>query len=123
MTAGHTHRNVGYLRRDGLALRLLRVTVWRSRNMEAVDRSRFPYTGAPPDDMEPDERGYWRLTLLGFLHGLTGLTITTDTPVPDAASTDEECTHDDRRIVSEAGEPTRAECPDCGETIEQPSDG
>jgi hypothetical protein len=70
MTDGHKHWAVTVSPR---MLRFLQgVTVWRSRDMDAVDRSRFPYTGRTPDDIEPDENGYWRLSLLGFLHGLTG---------------------------------------------------
>ena len=70
MTTGHKHWAVT------VSLRTMRflqgVTVWRSRDMAYVDRSRFPYTGRAPDDVRPDDRGYWRLSLLGFLHGLTG---------------------------------------------------
>jgi hypothetical protein len=68
MTAGHTHRIVK-VRRGGLAHRLLtRRTLWVSGNLERVDRSRFVY--GPTDD--PDR---WRLSPLGLLHGLTGLTL------------------------------------------------
>jgi hypothetical protein len=69
VTAGHKHWSLPVGPRT---LRVLRVTVWRSRNVEKVDRSRFPYAGRTPDDVQPDDNGYWRLTLLGFLHGLTG---------------------------------------------------
>jgi hypothetical protein len=73
MTAGHKHWTVAVGPRTRRVLQ--GVTVWRSRDMAAVDRSRFPYTGRTPDDVEPDDRGYWRLSLLGFLHGLTGMCI------------------------------------------------
>lgn len=69
MTAGHRHWTLPVGPR---LLRVLRVTVWRCSDLEKVDRSRFPYTGRTPDDLEPDDHGYWRLTLLGFLHGTTG---------------------------------------------------
>lgn len=69
MTTGHKHWTLPVGPR---MLRVLRITVWRSRDLEYVERSRFPYTGRTPDDIDPDDRGYWRLTLLGFLHGLTG---------------------------------------------------
>lgn len=69
MTAGHKHWSLPVGPR---MMRVLRITVWRSRNLERVDRSRFPYTGRAPDDVRPDDCGYWRLTLLGFLHGTTG---------------------------------------------------
>jgi hypothetical protein len=75
VTAGHRHWVVPVGPRT---LRFLQsVTVWRSKDVSAVDRSRFPYTGVPhPSGLdEPYEDGYWRLTLLGFLHGLTGLCV------------------------------------------------
>lgn len=75
MTAGHKHWIGAKVRRGGLAMCLLRVPVWRCRDMAKVDASRFPYTGRTPDDIEPDEHGYWHLTLLGLLHGLTGFTV------------------------------------------------
>ena len=73
MTTGHRHWVVPVGPRT---LRVLQgVTVWRSRDVVAVDQSRFPYTGRTPDDLQPDENGYWRLSLLGFLHGLTGVCV------------------------------------------------
>ena len=68
MTAGHKHRVIT-VRRGGIAQRLLqRVVVWRTASEERADRSRFVYSDCPWN-------GYYRMTLLGFLHPLTGLTL------------------------------------------------
>ena len=70
MTAGHKHRTV-HVRRNGLAQRVLQgTTLWRTDDLSAAERSRLIYS--------PDSRGGYRLSLLGFLHGLTGLTIDVD---------------------------------------------
>ncbi len=69
MTTGHRHRTFT-VKRDGLAIRVLRgVILWRSANIDHVESSRFVYRG------EPDARGRYPLSLLGLLHGLTGLTL------------------------------------------------
>lgn len=69
MTVGHRHRTFT-VKRDGLVMRVLRgVIVWRSANVEKVDASRLVYRG------EPDSKGRYPLSLLGLLHGLTGLTL------------------------------------------------
>lgn len=76
MTAGHKHWVILKVHPDSRVLRVLQsVTVWRSRDVVAVDRSRFPYTGKTPDSIEPGAHGYWRLSLLGFIHGLTGAVV------------------------------------------------
>lgn len=69
MTGGHRHRFIR-TRSGSLLARVLPGTIiWRSRNLRVVERSRFVYR---PD---PDEKGHYLLSLLGLLHGLTGLTL------------------------------------------------
>lgn len=69
MTAGHRHRTVR-VKRDGWLDRALRIpTLWHSTNYDWIDRSRLVF--GPCDDV-----GYcWRLSPLGLLHGLIGLTL------------------------------------------------
>lgn len=78
MTEGHKHWDIKVSPRVYRVLHS--ITVWRSKNLTAVDESRFPYTGRSADSIEPDDRGYWRLSLLGFLHGLTGFCVRLDDP-------------------------------------------
>lgn len=69
MTDGHRHRHLR-LAPDSLLRRLLRgVTVHRSDDLPQVEASRFVYR---PD---PDANGRYVLSLLGWLHGLVGLTL------------------------------------------------
>lgn len=71
MTAGHRHRYL-HVAPDGLVYRFLRgTTIARTRDWQRAERSRFVYG--------PDGHGGYRLSLLGFLHGLCGLTLA----VPD----------------------------------------
>lgn len=73
MTDGHRHWTIQVGPRT---MRFFQeTTVHRCNDINKVDASRFPYTGRTSDTIEPDENGYWRLSLLGFLHGLTGLTL------------------------------------------------
>lgn len=66
MSAGHKHRIVT-VRRDGRLHRALTgVTVRRTTDRAHAERSRFVYAETP---------GGYRMSLLGFLHGLCGLTI------------------------------------------------
>ena len=66
MTAGHKH-HVIKVRRNGRVQRVLQgITLWRTKSLATAERSRFVYT---------DSRGGYRMSLLGFLHGLTGLVI------------------------------------------------
>lgn len=62
----HRHRVVR-LQRDGRLLRALEVTVHTTDDRQRAERSRFTY--------RPGAGLRYRMTLLGFLHGLTGLTI------------------------------------------------
>lgn len=74
MSDGHRHRHVT-VKRDGLVVRVLRgIIVHRSANIEHVENSRLIYRG------EPDSKGRYPLSLLGLLHGATGLTLDVHTP-------------------------------------------
>lgn len=67
MSAGHNHRTIT-VRRDGIVHRVLhRTTLSRTIRLDRAEASRFVY--APTVD------GHYRLSLLGFLHGLCGLTL------------------------------------------------
>lgn len=66
MSEGHRHRHVR-MRRDSLTLLTLRAaTLAGTRDRQRAERSRFVW--------QPLGGGAWRLSLLGFLHGLVGLT-------------------------------------------------
>lgn len=73
MTAGHTHRYVK-VREGSLVYRVLKKTLLTTTNRDRVERSRMVF-GVVQDDR--DEHEHYTLTLLGLLHGLTGLTIRT----------------------------------------------
>lgn len=70
MTAGHRHRVV-HVKRDGLVRWLLQRPTLAVVGTAKADRSRLAW--GPTDD--PNR---WRLSPLGLLHGLTGLTIEHD---------------------------------------------
>lgn len=80
MTAGHRHR-VLHLKPHGVLLYLLQTPLTRSADYERVRQSRFTwgpegaerYAGDGPVRVAQ----VWRLTPLGVLHGLIGLTVCT----------------------------------------------
>jgi hypothetical protein len=87
MTTGHQHRIVR-LRRRGLRWWLLQRTLWTTRDRTwaiespyPVQECRLPY----PHDHVP----IYRLTVLGFLHRWTGLTVAI--PDPDEPKPDPDC--------------------------------
>lgn len=68
MTAGHKHRFIQTTSTSWLFRVLVNTIVWRSRDLAKVEASRFVY--------KPAKRGdHWVMSLLGFLHPLTGLTL------------------------------------------------
>lgn len=69
MTDGHKHRTLN-VKPNGVVRRILtRPTLHLSDDIERVDRSRFVYG---PVEGEP---GLYRLSPLGVLHGLFGVTL------------------------------------------------
>lgn len=70
MTAGHQHRLVR-VKDGGLVHRALRYPLLTTGRAGWVKNSIFVF--GPVEDAP----GRWNLTLLGILHGLTGLTLTT----------------------------------------------
>lgn len=73
MTDNHKHRTIK-VKRGGLVERLLRKpTLLTSSNFERVDRSRMVWGPVYPElGMHSPA---WRLTPLGLLHGVFGLTL------------------------------------------------
>lgn len=69
MTSGHKHRLLKVKRGGRLRRWLTKPTLLVSRNEEWVDRSRLVF--GPVEG----EEGAWRISPLGLLHGLTGLTL------------------------------------------------
>lgn len=68
MSEGHVHWHVT-VRENSPFVRLLRsATVWRTHDAWKAKHSRYVYT---PEG----ERATFRMSLLGWLHGLTGLTL------------------------------------------------
>lgn len=79
MTAGHKHREV-HVKRDGLAHRWLTVpSLVVTRNLDWVDRSRLVFGPMRCPGGCHESGVYWRLSPLGVLHGLTGLTLVPET--------------------------------------------
>lgn len=76
MTAGHKHRHL-LVKRNGLVRRVLTATVLTTTDTEWVDRSRLVF--GPVEDTRREPRPprpeTYRLSLLGLLHGLFGLTL------------------------------------------------
>lgn len=73
---GNTQRQAWAIRvrRGGPAMRVLQgVTVHRTTDKERAERSLFAY--APAGGRYTAANGRYRLSLLGFLHGLIGLTL------------------------------------------------
>lgn len=71
MTSGHRHRT-WTVKQDGVVHRALTVpTIWRTRRVAWARRSRLVFS--PVDTFEDPE--VYRLSPLGLLHGLAGLTL------------------------------------------------
>lgn len=69
MTGGHKHRLIG-VRNGSWLYRVLRYPILHTRNIRWADESRLVFG---PCEKHGDD--CWCLSLLGLLHGLTGLTI------------------------------------------------
>lgn len=69
----HKHRYL-YVKKNGPMMRLLRKPIYYTEDDEKADKSPFVYT----DD--PYIGGLYYMSLLGFLHGLFGVTIVYDEP-------------------------------------------
>lgn len=71
MTDGHKHRYL-YVKKYGPLWRLLRKPIYYTEDDKKAEKSPFVYT----DD--PHVGGLYYMSLLGFLHGLFGVTLMYD---------------------------------------------
>jgi hypothetical protein len=82
MTPGHKHRYVT-IRQGGLLYRVLRKPFLETTNRTWVERSKMVFGVV---DKTEHEHEHYTLSLLGILHGLTGLTLYWPAPPPPGAT-------------------------------------
>lgn len=74
MTTGHKHRVLTLPR---WVIWTLQRPIWRTRNLDWVDRSRFPFGSHPGKHFVDFDAEVWYLSILAVLHGWFGLCVRT----------------------------------------------